>query len=150
MPLEVLYRGFGVRNLSMGGAGIADVNDATAVYWNPAYLEDVGKHEIYASFEQFYGNSHFDNLAYALPMSRYGGAGIALSYMSYGSYDVVSPEGVVQGSETASDLFITMAYGKSLFYNIKGGISIKPIIRMFGGDSYYGVNADVSLARSFD
>ncbi len=150
IPLEVLYKGFGVRNMSMGGAGIADVNDATAVFWNPAYLEDVAKHEISASFEQFYGSSHFDNIAYALPMSRYGGAGLAISYMSYGSYDVVNTDGTVQGSQSASDLFITMGYGRSLFYNIKGGINIKPIVRLLGNDSFYGVNADVSLARSFD
>lgn len=49
LPLSAYSQPFtivGPRSLGMGGAGVASVNDSTAVYWNPAALADYKKFEI--------------------------------------------------------------------------------------------------------
>ncbi len=38
---EFLAIGVGARTMGMGGAGIANVNDATAGYWNPSKLAGI-------------------------------------------------------------------------------------------------------------
>lgn len=68
---EFLNIGAGARGLSMGGAQIASVNDATAGYWNPAGLTQIKENPSISLMhaEYFAGIGKYDFGSIAIPVS---------------------------------------------------------------------------------
>ena len=68
---EWLNIGAGARGLSMGGAEVASVNDATAGYWNPAGLAAVRDGSSFSAMhaDYFSGIGMYDYLAAAIPLN---------------------------------------------------------------------------------
>ena len=75
---EFLAIGVGARTMGMGGAGIADVNDATAGYWNPSRLAGIENKLDFSLMhsEYFAGIAKYDYLgaAYRIDENTVGGA----------------------------------------------------------------------------
>jgi long-subunit fatty acid transport protein len=105
--ISYLVRNFGVgiRTLSMGGAGIGNVKDYSAIYWNPAGLAFAESPEIFGSFSNIVMNNDaifmnnltsgrqsftkFNSIGFMYPLSVYrGGLTFAFGYnrvMDYNS-----------------------------------------------------------------
>ena len=60
----------GPRALAMGGAFSAVADDASAIFWNPAGLSQIGSQEVMATQADLYGIGIQDNfVAFALPVT---------------------------------------------------------------------------------
>ncbi len=77
------------RSAATGESILATVDDATAVYWNPAGLSAVGKNEISSMWSNLHGLEGLDNayLAYAKPVSSKLGIGIDWMHMGFSDPD---------------------------------------------------------------
>ncbi len=150
IPFELMNKGAGIRILSMGGAGTSNNNGVESVYWNPAVLDKLNRNEIYMSLETFFDGANYDYVSYAGPAGVYGGVGLAVGIMNYGSYKRVDSEGFSLGDDGyMRDTFVTAAYGKSVFGGLNAGASLKVLLRSMEDDMYTAFNADVSIYSDF-
>lgn len=78
------HLGGGVRAAGMGNAMVAVVDDASAVYWNPAGLTQLKRPEFTAARTDLYGLGlvNYDNFLYAHPGIGLGGVGFGLLRLS--------------------------------------------------------------------
>jgi hypothetical protein len=74
------HLGGGVRYLGMAGAGVAVVDDASAVYWNPAGLMQLKRSEFTAARTDLYGLGlvSYDNYFYGHPGLGLGSVGFGI------------------------------------------------------------------------
>lgn len=150
IPFEILSNGSGARVFSMGGASSANADDASLVLWNPAYLDNITKNEIFLSFEPLFGSATYNFISYINPAGKIGGFGIALAYAGYGKYEIMDKEGNSEGETSVSDMVFALAYGKNLFAGIQAGLNIKIGIKSFGSETFTGYNTDIGFFKSFE
>ncbi len=143
---EFLNIGVGARAHGMGGAMSAHVDDATAMYWNPAGLADVRVSFQVAAMhaEWFAGIGQYDYLALAKPV-RFNNtrAVLGLSGVRFGidnipnTLELVDADGSLNYDNittfSAADYAFTLSYSQKLF--VKGlqiGANTKVIRRQVG------------------
>ncbi len=150
IPFEILSKGYGIRVLSMGEAGVANCSDASAIFFNPAYLDALNKNEIYMSVETFFEGANYEQISVVTPMGLSGGLGVFVGLMNYGTYEKFDADGNPGTEEgVVRDIFGSLSYGKLVFAGIQTGLSIKFVIKGIEDKSYMGFNSDISLYRAF-
>jgi hypothetical protein len=76
---EFLRIGAGARSLGMGGAVTALIDDASAIYWNPAGMAELSSAEIQLMHaEQFENLADYDCAAFVQPLPGTGAIGVGL------------------------------------------------------------------------
>lgn len=150
IPFEILSKETGIRIISMGGAGVANCYDASAIFFNPAYLDVLNKNEVYMSVETFFEGANYEQVSVVTPMGLSGGLGIFLGMMNYGTYEKFDTDGNPGGEEgIVRDIFGSLSYGKLILAGIHAGLSIKFIIKSIEDKSYMGFNSDIAFYRAF-
>jgi hypothetical protein len=66
--------GVGARASGLGEAYVAVANDPSAIYWNPAGIASIVRHEVLLSHVDWPADIHYEYLAYVLPSRRFGGS----------------------------------------------------------------------------
>ncbi|HDT14593.1 MAG TPA: PorV/PorQ family protein, partial [Firmicutes bacterium] len=149
IPMEAFNKDVGIRASGMGGAYAADSADASAYYWNPAVLDEISQNIFFTSFESFMEGADSEVLSFAAPAGRHGGFGMGIGIINYGSYEAVNINGSMEGEDHYRDITAVLGYGRHLFFGIKGGLSIKTIMRKTGPENYTGFNTDMGFYKSF-
>src|SRR5208282_3538836 len=72
------------RAVGMGGAYSAVAPDATALYWNPAGLTNIGAYSASVMHAPYIASSYFDYAAYGQNLGKYGAFGVSWQYFSLG------------------------------------------------------------------
>ncbi|MBI4802004.1 MAG: hypothetical protein HY796_05735 [Elusimicrobia bacterium] len=86
LPGYFLDLGFGARALGMGGAHAAVVDDASAVYWNPAGLSMVGAKTLQLMRVTLFEGTCYDTLAYAHPVDYNTTIGFGVARLYSGGF----------------------------------------------------------------
>ncbi len=106
-----LSLGVGARYLALGGAGAALADGADALYWNPAGLAALDKHEVTASHAELSQTVRHDFAAYAQPTSAGTFAG-GVTYLSQSALEGRDALGHPTGSFQASDAALSLGFGR--------------------------------------
>ena len=111
----------GARGMAMGGAFVASVNDATALYWNPAGIARMSKGEAAVMHTNWLADTNFDFGAVVIPMS-FGAIGASITSLTTGDMEVRT----VEMPEGTGELFSAndMAAGLSFAMNLTDRFSI--------------------------
>lgn len=126
---QFLQLGADARSAGMGQAMRASVDDANAVYWNPAGLASLQTHDVTFTHGAYYQSVFYDYAAYAQPISALapdrrdralrssdmGAVGVSILYLNAGKLSEVDNTGApTGGSFTPQDLAVTAAWGLAL------------------------------------
>ena len=137
----------GARGLAMGGAYTAMADDANALYWNPAGLAKLDKHEFTASHAEMFESTRLDFLAYAHPTAQGTFAG-GLTYLSQGKIDGRDSLGRQTAGYDASDAALSFGYARKLD-GADLGATVKYLRSHIGSAEAQGAAVDVGAKRMF-
>ncbi|HNY89976.1 MAG TPA: PorV/PorQ family protein [bacterium] len=88
--MTFLKIGVGARAAAMGGAYVAMANDASATYWNPAGLVQIGRNELVVSHLDWLVDVDFEYLGYVHQLTRTIGLGGFVGYLHFADMPVTT------------------------------------------------------------
>ena len=119
----------GARAEGMARAGVALVNDANAIWWNPAALAFIRGHDASASYYNLVPglaeDVNYTYLTYAQRVEGLGGIGGSFTYLNYGKSEATDVDGNVIEEFNSYELAPTIAYGTDLVPNMGIGVALK-------------------------
>jgi Type IX secretion system protein PorV len=136
----------GPRAIAMGQAFVAVADDASAVYWNPAGLNQLGGAEISASYDVFIDTVRYDYGSVAFKLNNDFAMGLGVKYLTTGTDPAVDSAGITTGGtvgETYMDIDLAVAYRLSYYFNV--GITAKYINKTLAGTGASGFAADLGV-----
>jgi len=144
---KFLSVGIGPKANAMGGAFTSIVNDASALYWNPAGAADLDKYEAMFTYTNLFKdlNINLNYFALVIPAEELGSFGISVTALDYGDMDVTTeyfPEGTGEKFSAASYAF-GLSYARHITESFSAGVTIKYITEGIFNSSAQGVAFDV-------
>ncbi len=140
------------RSAGLGGAGVALVGDAGAVFANPAGLAPIRHLAVEGSYEPYLAGTSVTTAALGMRLGRFTW-GVGAQMLDYGSEPVIVPDsasggrrGIATGATfTAADLLgvAAIVYRHGL---IAGGVSAKYARQQIGGYAVDAWAGDVGVA----
>jgi hypothetical protein len=138
--------GVGARSVAMGEAAVAVVNDASALFWNPAAITRVDKFgSISISTMNWLVDTRYSHIGSVLNLKSFGVVGVDLQYLDYGNIEettVYDQDGTGRFF-SASDLAVGLAYARELTERFSFGVKIKYIAEELAGVSATALGFDV-------
>src|SRR5687767_6349325 len=107
-----LKLGIGARGVAMGNSQTAAVEDATALYWNPAALDKLTQKEISFMHNQYFLGVTHDFLGYAQPIGAHGTVGLGLTHVNVDGVEGYGKTGQKTGDLKVTDTLLTLGWGK--------------------------------------
>lgn len=144
---QFLKLGVGARALGLGGAYVAEANDLSAIYWNPAGLALLSGSEVQFSYTQYLADIQYNFAAFATNLGMWGTLGAAIYYMDSGEMPVRTvyhPEGTGERFK-AQSLALQLSYGRSLTDRFIIGFSFKYIREAIWHASASSVALDIGV-----
>ncbi len=137
----------GPRATAMGGAYVANANDASAAYWNPGALSRSSQSEFQASHADWILGSNHNWAGLVFKLGSDNAFAISFNQLDYGSDEITTalePEGTGQFWD-AADLAIGLTYARNLTDRFSIGGTIKYISTRIWNESASAFALDVGL-----
>jgi tetratricopeptide (TPR) repeat protein len=125
--------GYGARALGLGKAFTAVANDPTAIYWNPAGLEDIYQQNATFYHVSLWEGTSLDFLGYAYPTIEWGSFGFAIGRIGVGDIPQTNSGGDLLGTFSNAEYQVYLGYARKFPYNITGGATIRMVRRSWSG-----------------
>jgi hypothetical protein len=144
---KFLSIGIGPRANAMGGAFTSIVDDATALYWNPAGAASLDQYEAMFTHTSLFKDLDI-SLNYAaivVPTEGWGNFGVSVTSLDYGMMDVTTeyyPEGTGEKFSASSYAF-ALSYARNITEDFTAGITIKYIRELIYNSSADGIAFDI-------
>lgn len=144
---KFLSIGIGPRANAMGGAFTSIVDDASALYWNPAGAAALDQYEaMFTHTSLFKGlDISLNYAAIVVPTDGWGNFGVSVTTLDYGTMDVTTeyyPEGTGEKFSASSYAF-ALSYARNITEDFTAGITIKYIRELIFNSSADGIAFDI-------
>ncbi len=142
----------GGRSVGMGGAHVASVNDATALYWNPGAATQVRGSEALFVHSEWLAETNFDYISAVFHMGGAGTIGLSATVLDYGQLlhtTIEDPEGTGL-TFGATDMAIGLTVARAMTDKFSIGGTIKFISQTIWHESAYSVAVDVGTLYKTD
>ncbi len=140
----------GAHAQSMGGAYSAKVEDASAIYWNPASLVKLKNKELFFYNTKFISDFQYNYLAYAHPFKT-SALAVSFGHFFKGEFDGRDRSGKPTGGFSASDMALDIAGAKKISRRTSLGLGVKWVrssIQSFSADGFaMDLSATVQLSK---
>jgi hypothetical protein len=125
-PYQSLRNISTARATGLSGAFVSVLDDAGAVFYNPATVFTVSSKPLSVSFLKHVLDINSGNVAYVTGFENVSGrfAG-SVSYMNFGSFNQTDKSGNELGTFGANDLALALTYSNELDTNLYYGVSVK-------------------------
>ena len=148
-----LKMGIGPRALAMGGAFVANANDFSSLYWNPAGIARVTSLEVGISYTDWILDIQHSFVGIVYPMGAAGTIGVSFNSLSMDEMERTTPsEPHGTGAYfSAGDLALGIAYARQLTDRFMVGVKVKYIHESisFSTASTMAVDAGTQFVTGF-
>ena len=144
---QFLKLGAGGRASALGNSYAAVADDSTAVYWNPAGINNVKNVSVCVSHNIMFESIFYDWVS-GVKKFGFGTVGIGVQYLSYGSIVERDDTGLELGSFKPNDIAISLSYGRKIS-DLLVGINAKYISSKIK-DSATAFATDIGGMYKFD
>ncbi|MDE2995126.1 MAG: PorV/PorQ family protein [Bacteroidota bacterium] len=124
---QFLKLGVGARAVSMGGGFVAESNDLSALYWNPAGLSKVRGGALSLSTTNYLADITYSYAAVGIGLGSMGTLAASLLYLDSGNMEVRTvsqPEGTGE-QFSKEDLALQLSYARALTDRFSIGTTVK-------------------------
>ena len=143
--MPVLSVDQGPRLAAMGGAGIAAVDDASAIYWNPAGLGRVLGSRCAISHDQWFAGIK-DEIAHVALPSGSGAFGLGLAYSGEPGIEYWNVNNLPGDTFRTWDGVLSAGYGLAVARNYHIGAAVKGFYQSLYTSGGYGGAVDIGFA----
>ena len=137
------------RQVAMGGAALANVQGANALYWNPAQAALLEAKSITTTHLEYFADMNLNYVAATMPISAIGGTfGVSLNVFSVGEIEVTTedaPEGT-GASINPYDLALGLTYARAITDRVAFGLTFKYIHESIGDVNANGMALDIGFS----
>lgn len=145
--------GVGPRGNALGGAFVAQVNDFSALYWNPAGIASVKSLEVGISYTDWLLDINHNFLGVVYPFGNIGTMGVFVNTLGMGDMEntnPLEPEGT-GAYFSASDLALGISYARQLTDRFAVGVSAKFISETisFSSASTFAIDAGTQFDTGY-
>jgi hypothetical protein len=126
---QFLKLGVGARAVSMGGSFVAESNDLSALYWNPAGLSKINGGALSLSTTQYLADITYSYAAVGIGLGSMGTIAASLLYLDSGDMEVRTvsqPEGTGERF-SKQDMALQLSYARALTDRFSIGTTVKYI-----------------------
>ena len=126
---QFLKLGIGARPIAMGGSFVAQANDLSAMYWNPAGLSRLEGASVQLAHTKYLADINYSFAAFGTTLGSMGTIAASLTFLDSGSMDVRTieePNGTGERFKV-QDFAIQVSYGRALTDRFSIGGSAKYI-----------------------
>ncbi len=141
---QFLKIGMGARYVAMGEASVASVNDAYAMYWNPAALTQIKSSGLSFTNVNWIMDAQLNHVSYGKALGQYSAFGVSLTAFTIGDMEVTTveePEGNGQ-TFTASSYSLSLGYARQLTDRFSAGVSGKYVWERLSEERASGIAFD--------
>ncbi|MEM1125557.1 MAG: PorV/PorQ family protein [Bacteroidota bacterium] len=124
---QFLKLGVGARPVALGGAFVAEANDLSAMYWNPAGLGLLRGTAVQFNYTQYLADITYNYAAFGINLGALGTLGFSLTLLDSGEMDVRTtrqPDGTGERF-SVQNLAMQVTYGRMLTDRFSIGGSAK-------------------------
>ncbi len=142
---QFLKIGVGAGSLGMAGASAGLINDATAMYWNPAGLVGVNSISVIASYTDWFVDLKHQNFGIVLPVDENHKVGVIATILTMGKMEITTelqPKGTGDFFE-ASDVMVGITYAARLVDFFSLGVSVKYVTQNIHNESASAAAIDI-------
>lgn len=126
---QFLKLGAGARGTALGDAYTAMVQDVSAMYWNPAGLQKIGKISLGVAQTDLYAGITYNFLGVSVPINSVNSIGVSVLHVSSGDMEltrVEDPMGTGEFFDTGHTA-VGLSFARSLTERFDLGITLKYI-----------------------
>ncbi len=141
---QFLKIGVGAKYVGMGEASVACVNDAYAMYWNPAGLTQLSQNNLRFTNVDWIDDVQLNYVSFGKPWGSSSAWGISMTVLTMGDMEVTTvqePEGTGE-KFSASDYSIALGYARKLTDRFSLGLSFKYLWERISEESASGFAFD--------
>jgi hypothetical protein len=142
---DFLQIGVGPRALGMGGAFVARVDDASALYWNPAGISHIAGGEAFAAQSSWLAEVTFGYAGVVVDVGMFGKLGASVTLLSIPETLVRTedrPEGTGEFF-AAGDMALAVSYGRPITDRFSIGVTGKYVQQRIWHSSATGFAVDI-------
>ena len=126
---QFLKIGIGARPIALGGSFVANGNDLSALYWNPAGISHVDGSAVQVAYTQYLADLSYSYAAFGTSFGSAGTIAVSLILLDSGTMAVrtiANPEGTGEDFKV-QDFALQLTYGRSLTDRFRIGGAVKYI-----------------------
>ncbi len=144
---QFLKLGVGARAIALGGAFVAEANDLSALYWNPAGLAELRGSAVQLAHTEYLAGIDYEYAAFGVNLGNLGTLGASLIFLNSGEMEVRTvrqPEGTGEQFRV-QDFALQLSYGRALTDRFKIGGTAKYIREQIWHSSASALAVDVGV-----
>lgn len=147
---QFLKIGVGARASAMGESYVAEANDASALFWNPAGLASISSNEVMLVRTNWIADITYDFAAFVVPFADLGTFGMYYQGLNMDDMKVrteYAPEGTGEFF-SASSFAIGLSYARKMTEKFAFGVGIKFLREQIWHESASSIAIDVGINYS--
>ena len=121
-----------------------DDDDILIALHNPALINSNLHNHVGFTFLDYYTGISSGNVVYSRTYEEFGSVLGGIRFMHYGTFDRTDATGMEQGTFTASDLAMTLGWGRELHPGFRLGAGVNFIISSYDVWSSFAIAADIA------
>jgi len=149
---QFLKIGTGARNVGLGNACVALVDDATATFWNPGGLAKVENYSVMLSHIRWFADIQLNAVGVAKTLPGIGTIGLSALFLGSGDMDVTTYQFQEGTGETFSknDMMVGISFSRYLTDKFSFGGTLKYIREDYGTINQISGDDEITSALAFD